>query len=142
MKGLKHPNLTIINNSTHGTTRYGFNFSTLSGWISSHGNRDSIPRKHSANVWQAYTGIYQLLPLGLRVQEKLEKLIDKHMRRLGEWRMRGLGESGSHSGDRGVETFAVVAIVAEAMAGVGEIEVTIRCLCLSVVRVIHGVDRM
>lgn len=29
---------------------------------------------------QAYAGIFQLLPLGLRVQEKLERLIDKHMR--------------------------------------------------------------
>ncbi|KIW11934.1 proline-tRNA ligase [Exophiala spinifera] len=29
---------------------------------------------------QAYAGIFQMLPLGLRVQEKLERLIDKHMR--------------------------------------------------------------
>ncbi|KAK4938940.1 hypothetical protein LTR10_020688 [Elasticomyces elasticus] len=29
---------------------------------------------------QAYAGIFQMLPLGLRVQEKLEGLIDKHMR--------------------------------------------------------------
>lgn len=28
---------------------------------------------------QAYAGIFQMLPLGLRVQEKLERLIDKHM---------------------------------------------------------------
>ncbi|KKA22449.1 Proline--tRNA ligase [Rasamsonia emersonii CBS 393.64] len=32
---------------------------------------------------QAYSGVFHLLPLGLRVQEKLEKLIDKHMRSLG-----------------------------------------------------------
>ncbi|KAL2444059.1 Proline-tRNA ligase [Exophiala dermatitidis] len=29
---------------------------------------------------QAYAGIFQMLPLGLRVQDKLERLIDKHMR--------------------------------------------------------------
>ncbi|EXJ94490.1 hypothetical protein A1O1_02886 [Capronia coronata CBS 617.96] len=29
---------------------------------------------------QAYAGIFQMLPLGLRVQEKLERLIDKHMK--------------------------------------------------------------
>ena len=34
-------------------------------------------------VRQAYSGIFHLLPLGLRVQEKLERLIDKHMRSLG-----------------------------------------------------------
>ncbi|KAA8894091.1 prolyl-tRNA synthetase [Sphaerosporella brunnea] len=32
---------------------------------------------------QAYSGIFHYLPLGLRVHEKLEKLIDKHMRTLG-----------------------------------------------------------
>ena len=32
---------------------------------------------------QAYSGIFHLLPLGLRVLSKLENLIDKHMRRLG-----------------------------------------------------------
>ncbi|KZF26312.1 prolyl-tRNA synthetase [Xylona heveae TC161] len=31
---------------------------------------------------QAYSGVFHLLPLGLRVQEKLEKLIDKHMQNL------------------------------------------------------------
>ncbi|EEH46820.2 proline-tRNA ligase [Paracoccidioides brasiliensis Pb18] len=31
----------------------------------------------------AYSGVFHLLPLGLRVQEKLERLIDKHMRTLG-----------------------------------------------------------
>ncbi|EHY59315.1 hypothetical protein HRR83_001413 [Exophiala dermatitidis] len=29
---------------------------------------------------QAYAGIFQMLPLGLRAQDKLERLIDKHMR--------------------------------------------------------------
>ena len=34
-------------------------------------------------VRQAYAGIYHFLPLGLRVLEKLERLIDKHMRSVG-----------------------------------------------------------
>lgn len=33
-------------------------------------------------IRQAYAGIFQMLPLGLRVQNKLEALIDKHMRSL------------------------------------------------------------
>ncbi len=32
---------------------------------------------------KAYSGLFHLLPLGVRVQEKLERLIDKYMRRLG-----------------------------------------------------------
>ncbi|KAL2872025.1 putative proline--tRNA ligase AIM10 [Aspergillus lucknowensis] len=32
---------------------------------------------------QAYSGIFHMLPLGLRVQEKLERLIDRHMQSLG-----------------------------------------------------------
>lgn len=32
---------------------------------------------------QAHAGIYQLLPLGLRIQEKLERLIERHMKQLG-----------------------------------------------------------
>ncbi|KAL2006152.1 hypothetical protein VTN00DRAFT_9806 [Thermoascus crustaceus] len=32
---------------------------------------------------QAYSGVFHMLPLGLRVQEKLERLIDKHMRSVG-----------------------------------------------------------
>ena len=32
---------------------------------------------------QAHSGIFHLLPLGLRVQDKIERLIDKHMQRLG-----------------------------------------------------------
>lgn len=34
-------------------------------------------------IRQAYSGVFHLLPLGLRIQEKLEKLIDKHMRLIG-----------------------------------------------------------
>ncbi|KAF9640052.1 hypothetical protein BFW01_g11858 [Lasiodiplodia theobromae] len=32
---------------------------------------------------QAHSGLFHMLPLGLRVQEKFEKLIDKHMRSVG-----------------------------------------------------------
>ena len=32
---------------------------------------------------QAHSGLFQFLPLGLRVQEKIEKLLDKHMLQLG-----------------------------------------------------------
>lgn len=32
---------------------------------------------------QAYSGVFHMLPLGLRVQEKLERLIDRHMNSLG-----------------------------------------------------------
>ena len=32
---------------------------------------------------QAYSGIFNMLPLGLRVQNKIEKLIDKHMTAIG-----------------------------------------------------------
>ncbi|RAL10466.1 putative proline--tRNA ligase AIM10 [Aspergillus homomorphus CBS 101889] len=32
---------------------------------------------------QAYAGIFHMLPLGLRVQDKLERLIDKHMQSVG-----------------------------------------------------------
>ncbi|KAH7257432.1 hypothetical protein BKA59DRAFT_389138 [Fusarium tricinctum] len=36
---------------------------------------------------QAHSGIFQLLPLGLRVQDKIEKLIDKHMHSVGASRV-------------------------------------------------------
>lgn len=32
---------------------------------------------------QSHSGLFQFLPLGLRVQEKIEKLLDKHMLKLG-----------------------------------------------------------
>lgn len=34
-------------------------------------------------VRQSHSGIFQLLPLGLRIQEKIEKLLDKHMTKIG-----------------------------------------------------------
>ncbi|KAF4974504.1 hypothetical protein FZEAL_8600 [Fusarium zealandicum] len=36
---------------------------------------------------QAHSGIFQLLPLGLRVQDKIEKLLDKYMRSVGASRL-------------------------------------------------------
>ena len=39
----------------------------------------------SSNVPQAYSGVFHMLPLGLRVQEKIERLIDKHMQSLGRF---------------------------------------------------------
>ncbi|KAF4969123.1 hypothetical protein FSARC_3590 [Fusarium sarcochroum] len=36
---------------------------------------------------QAHSGIFQLLPLGLRVQDKIEKLLDKHMHSVGASRL-------------------------------------------------------
>jgi prolyl-tRNA synthetase len=33
-------------------------------------------------IRQAYSGLFHLLPLGLRVQDKIEHLVDQHMRRL------------------------------------------------------------
>ena len=34
---------------------------------------------------KTHSGLFQLLPLGLRIQEKLERLIDKHMVGLGTY---------------------------------------------------------
>lgn len=31
------------------------------------------------------SGVFHMLPMGLRVQEKLERLIDKHMRSVGKF---------------------------------------------------------
>ncbi|KAF4338243.1 prolyl-tRNA synthetase [Fusarium beomiforme] len=36
---------------------------------------------------QAHSGIFQLLPMGLRVQDKIEKLVDKHMHSVGASRL-------------------------------------------------------
>ena len=33
---------------------------------------------------QAHSGIFHMLPLGLRVQTKVEKLLDKHMSSIGK----------------------------------------------------------
>ncbi|CAM1507332.1 Fc.00g069730.m01.CDS01 [Cosmosporella sp. VM-42] len=75
-------------------------------------NRADLPRSTLSNTWvptggiaaneeefghgkliragflrQAHSGIFQMLPLGLRVQDKIEKLIDKHMRSVGASRL-------------------------------------------------------
>jgi prolyl-tRNA synthetase len=62
-------------------------------WIPSfnaHGKKETKDQNEDSNVLlaragfvrQAYSGIFHLLPLGLRVQDKIEKLLDKHMRGL------------------------------------------------------------
>lgn len=59
-------------------------------WVPSgknHGEKRSKDEKEDSNVLlvragfirQAYSGIFHLLPLGLRVQDKIERLLDKHM---------------------------------------------------------------
>ncbi len=51
---------------------------------SEHGSNDATTLLVRAGfVRQAYAGIYHFLPLGLRVLEKLERLVDKHMRSVG-----------------------------------------------------------
>ncbi len=55
-----------------------------------HGEKKSKDEKEDSNVLlvsagfirQAYSGIFHLLPLGLRVQKKIERLLDKHMHSL------------------------------------------------------------
>ena len=44
---------------------------------------DSQSDNCTDNLVQAHSGVFQLLPLGLRVQDKIEKLIDKHMQSVG-----------------------------------------------------------
>lgn len=33
--------------------------------------------------FKAHSGLFQFLPLGLRIQEKIERLLDKHMKKIG-----------------------------------------------------------
>ncbi|EQL35777.1 prolyl-tRNA synthetase [Blastomyces dermatitidis ATCC 26199] len=64
---------------------------TLSAFWTPTGGIAKKPGSHDANylliqggfLRQAYSGVFHMLPLGLRVQEKLERLVDKHMRTLG-----------------------------------------------------------
>lgn len=51
--------------------RYAFQSNTSSRWV-----------LHTDHV-KAHSGVFHLLPLGLRVQNKLESLIDKHMASIG-----------------------------------------------------------
>lgn len=56
----------------------------------SHGEKRPNDEKEDSNTFlvragfvrQAYSGIFHLLPLGLRVQDKIERLLDKYMHRL------------------------------------------------------------
>lgn len=69
---------------------------------------------------QAYKGIYHLLPLGLRVQGKIEKLIDKHMRRLGQWSSCVSRQNLTLIFQRRIQGFAVFSLICESMGEVGE----------------------
>ena len=40
-------------------------------------------RSYKLTALQAHSGLFQFLPLGLRVQEKVEKLLDEYMLKLG-----------------------------------------------------------
>ncbi|KAJ5350519.1 Prolyl-tRNA synthetase class IIa bacterial-type [Penicillium brevicompactum] len=63
----------------------------ISGFLQGEYPKNQLMVKRDANdllvrggfLRQAYSGVFHLLPLGLRVQDKLERLIDKHMRSLG-----------------------------------------------------------
>lgn len=46
---------------------------------------------------QAYSGFFQLLPLGFRVQEKIERLVDKHMRNLGKMSLAAVPANRAHT---------------------------------------------
>lgn len=46
--------------------------------INPHSRRDTAKW-----IQQSKSGFFQLLPLGLRIQEKIEKLLDKHMAKIG-----------------------------------------------------------
>ncbi|RAL58615.1 hypothetical protein DID88_003975 [Monilinia fructigena] len=54
------------------------------GGIAAHADEDSHAKLiRGGFLRQAHTGIFHMLPLGRRVQDKLEALIDKHMSTLG-----------------------------------------------------------
>ena len=74
------------NRNTHSET-----FHRLSRfWTPTGGGIDNEATQQDSNallvkagfIRQSYAGIFQLLPLGLRVQDKIERLIDKHMQNL------------------------------------------------------------
>lgn len=54
-------------------------------WIHPAGQSNLICRHISIYLTeeQSHSGLFQMLPFGLRVQEKIEKLIDGHMQSLG-----------------------------------------------------------
>ena len=84
-KGPFYGSTTILYRRSHNDTR-----SRLSAfWTPTGGGLDSASKDSHALLIragflrQAHSGIFHLLPLGCRVQEKVERLIDKHMRTLG-----------------------------------------------------------
>ncbi|KAF8440098.1 hypothetical protein BGX38DRAFT_1120941 [Terfezia claveryi] len=61
------------------------NFFIPTGGITAHAEEEDVHAllTRAGFLRQAYSGIFHLLPLGLRVHEKIEKLIDKHMKAIG-----------------------------------------------------------
>lgn len=45
--------------------------------------RNKSPQVMLSFFFKAHSGLFQLLPLGLRIQEKIERLLDKHMTKIG-----------------------------------------------------------
>lgn len=64
-------------------------FAPIAGKSSNKGNESTHDILQRLGFVKAtdHAGIYHTLPLGLRVQDKLEALIDKHMRSLGAFRL-------------------------------------------------------
>lgn len=77
----------IVPSDTHddGRTRLSRIWLPTGGLTPTAGTSEDTPSRliRAGFLRQAHSGFFHLLPLGLRVQEKLERLIDKHMINLG-----------------------------------------------------------
>ncbi|KAL4886583.1 hypothetical protein BJY04DRAFT_75623 [Aspergillus karnatakaensis] len=97
---LRPPKTYIWNLRVYRTSRCGFhtdgrsrisNFWIPTGGISKKNAPFELRDKEDVNdllvrggfYRQAYSGVFHMLPLGLRVQDKLERLIDRHMQSIG-----------------------------------------------------------
>ncbi|KAF7551714.1 hypothetical protein G7046_g7644 [Stylonectria norvegica] len=59
----------------------------VSGLKRQNGEPGSLTLLNAGFVRKAQAGVFQVLPLGLRVQDKIEKLLDKHMQSIGASRV-------------------------------------------------------
>ncbi|TGO14773.1 hypothetical protein BTUL_0048g00120 [Botrytis tulipae] len=76
----KQPNLSTINDDRARLSKFWI----PTGGIAASADEDSHAKLiRGGFLRQAHTGIFHMLPLGRRVQDKLEALIDKHMSTLG-----------------------------------------------------------
>ena len=89
---LRLSNSTSLYQATHSRYLHNERFSRLSRfWTPTGGIANSEIEDGDSNsllvkagyIRQSHAGIFHFLPLGLRVQDKVENLIDKHMRGLG-----------------------------------------------------------